>query len=172
MKVIDERGKFFGKINIIDLLVLLAVFLVIIVLAGKLMGGGGDGLGGSTKLTYTVKVYDVKEEVYQSMLKISLPDQLMAAGDLLNGKVISMSAEQSQGKVYQVTPDQAGGMKLSTGEKDTYDLSFIVEAYVANEVKNELGTQEIRVGKKHILKTSHFEFEECVITACEQEKAS
>lgn len=172
MKVIDQRGKFFGKINLIDLLVVLAILLVGIVLAGKLIGGGGDGLGGSTKLTYTVKVYDVKEEVYLAMQKISFPDQLMAAGDLLNGKVISMGAEKSQGKVYQVTPDQAGGMKLSTGEKETYDLSFIVEAYVANEVKNELGTQEIRLGKKHILKTTHFEFEESMITTCEQEKAS
>ena len=172
MKVVDEKGRFLGRINVIDLLVLIAIIVVAFLLVGKLLGGNNDHLGGNTKLTYTVKIYDVEEEVYQSIQGISFPDQLMASGDLLNGQVITMSAEPSQGQVYEVSPDEQGGMELRSGVNNTYDLTFTIEAYVANAVKNELGTQEIRVGKSHIVKTSQFELEKGVILSVQREEVS
>ncbi|MDF2838958.1 MAG: hypothetical protein K0S60_661 [Evtepia sp.] len=172
MKVIDEKGRFLGKINLIDLIVLIGIILVAFILVGKLLGGKDAALGGQTKLTYTVKVYDVDPDVYESIKKVTFPDQLMAAGDMLNGKVISVSEEPSQGQVYEVVPNaQQGGMELHTGAKNTYDLTFTIEAYVANDVKNELGTQEIRVGKTHIVKTSQFELEDGVVLSCVREQA-
>lgn len=172
MKVIDEKGRFLGRINLIDLIVVIGIILVAFILVGKLLGAKDGPLGGQTKLTYTVKVCDVDPDVYESIKKVTFPDQLMAAGGLLNGRVLSVSDEQSQGQVYQVVPNaQQGGMEIHTGAKDTYDLTFTIEAFVANDVKNELGTQEIRVGKTHIVKTRQFEFEEGVILSCEREEA-
>lgn len=171
MKVIDEKGKMFGKINVIDLLVLIAILFVCIILGGKFLGNNTN-LGGSTKLTYTVKIENVAEDVYLAIEKMELPDQLMAAGDLLNGKVISLSAEKSKHQVLQVVPNAKGApSSVTLTAPDTYDLVFTIEAYVANDVKNELGTQEIRVGKTHIVKTQHFELEDGVITSCMAEKA-
>jgi hypothetical protein len=63
-------------------------------------------------------------------------------------------------------------MELHTSAKDSYDLTFTIEAYVANDVKNELGTQEIRVGKTHIVKTRQFELEKGVIVSCERAEES
>ena len=40
--MLDEKGRLFGKINIIDLLVVLLVLVVAAVVAIKLLGGG-DG---------------------------------------------------------------------------------------------------------------------------------
>lgn len=168
MKVIDEKGRLFGKINLIDLLVLLLVVAVVVLLAGKFLGDGGMGGGNSgTKLTYTVKVANVSDEVYQSLSTIPLPDQLMAAGDMLNGKVISMSEAPGSGAVY-VVPNQTG-IEMKTMETNTHDLTFTIEAYVANATKNELGTQEIRLGKTHIVKTQNMEFERGVITSLVKE---
>lgn len=172
MKVIDEKGKLFGRINLIDLLVLIAILVVGVILGGKLLGDN-TALGGSTKLTYTVKVENVAEDVYLAIEKIQLPDQLMAAGNLLNGKVIGMSADKSKNQVLQVVPSPNGGASsVSMTTPNTYDITFTIEAFVANDVKNELGTQEIRVGKTHIVKTQHFELEQGVITSCTAEKAS
>ena len=68
--MLDEKGRLFGKINIIDLLVVLLVLVVAAVVAIKLLGGG-DGLPGaegtSTHLTYTVEVDGVKPEVYENL---------------------------------------------------------------------------------------------------------
>lgn len=172
MKVMDEKGKLFGKINIIDLLVLIAIVFVGIILGGKLLGNNTD-FAGSTKLTYTVKVENVSEDVYLALEKMELPDQLMTAGDLLNGKVTSISAEKSIKQELQVVPNSKGTpSSVTLTAPDTYDILFTIEAFVANDVKNELGTQEIRVGKTHIVKTQHFELEDGIITSCISEKAS
>lgn len=168
MKVIDEKGRFMGKINLIDLIVVIGIILVAFILVGKLLGGKEGPIGGQTKLTYTVKVSDVDPDVYESIKKVTFPDQLMAAGNMLNGRVISVSEAPSEGQAYKIVPNAQQGMELKAGAKNTYDLTFTVEAYVANNVKNELGTQEIRVGKTNIVKTSHFELEDGIILSCVQ----
>lgn len=171
MRLIDGKGKFLGKINIIDLLVLLAVIFVAVILGMKFVGGG-DGLGSGTKLTYTVKVYDVKPEVYESLQSATFPDQLMADGVLLNGKVLSFEGQKTQRQVLQVTAVDGATSEVVPSDKDTYDLVFQVECTVGNAVKRQLGTQEIRLGKKHILKTANIEFEEGIITALKAQTPS
>lgn len=172
MKVIDEKGRFFGRINLIDLIVVIGIILVAFILVGKFLGGNDGALGGQTKLTYTVKVCNVDSDVYESIKKVTFPDQLMAAGNMLNARVLSISEEPSQGQAYQLIPNAQGGvLELRASAKDTYDLTFTIEAFVANDVKNELGTQEIRVGKTHIVKTRQFELENGIILSCEREEA-
>lgn len=173
MKLIDDKGRIFGRVNIIDLLVIVAVVLVAVFLGSKVMGGGG-GLGSSTKLSYTVLVYNVDATVYESMVEMDLennPDQLMADGNLLNGHVTGMTAVPSSGQVYSVMPNDEGSLSVATRPQGTYDLTFTVEATVGNAVKCEVGTQEVRIGKKHIVKTTNFEFEEGVILTCLKEAA-
>ena len=169
MKLIDAKGRIFGRINIIDLLVLIVVIAAAVMLVGKLKAGGGDGDDGAMNLRYTVMVYGVEAEVYESLKGMVLPDQLMANGELLSGQVVSMGAEESSGKVYSVRPGpRPGGLEYKDETAPTYDLTFTVEARVANTVTNEVGTQEIRVGKSHIIKTSNFELESGVILTCEK----
>ena len=168
MRLMDAKGRIFGRINIIDLLVLIVVIAAVVVLVGKLKDGGGGG-GDAMNLRYTVKVYGVEAQVYESLQGIAMPDQLMANGELLKGQVVSMGAEETAGKVYSVRPGpRPGGQEYSNETVPTYDLTFVIEARVANSVTNEVGTQEIRVGKSHIVKTRNFELESGVILTCEQ----
>lgn len=176
MKLIDDKGRFLGKINIIDLLVLLVVLVVGVFLVIKLSGGGGDGVSGDgvsgdTKITYTVQVRDVDVEVYNAIQEY-IPGRLMASGNFLDGEVTQVTEEPSKGQIHTITPSNEGGMELDSRAKDTYDLTFTIEARVANSMKNEIGTQEIRIGKSHIIKTDKFELEKGTILSCEWEKAS
>ena len=41
-----------------------------------------------------------------------------------------------------------------------------------DNLSSELGTQEIRVGKSHIVKTATFELEGGIITSCERPEAA
>ena len=57
--MIDEKGRIFGKLNIIDLLVILLVLLVGVFLVFKLIGRDGGSAAAAGQITYTVKVEGV-----------------------------------------------------------------------------------------------------------------
>ena len=72
--MIDEKGRLFGKLNIVDLLVILVVLVAVVVLGVKFLGkdGGGGINPGKTQVTYTVLVKGVEQEVYDNIQKLSL----------------------------------------------------------------------------------------------------
>ncbi len=158
MKVIDEKGRLFGKINIIDLLVILLVVVVAAILCVKFLGGGDDSTvyEPASQLTYTVKAEGVEPVTYENICRYvdagaGLKDQLMASGTLLNGYVVDVAASPAE--------DAENEGKL--------DLIFTVEVIPTDELSGSVGTQEVRIGKEHILKTVHFEFEETIILTCQ-----
>ena len=170
MKLIDEKGKLFGKVNIIDLLVLVVVIAALAFAAFRLLGGGEDPVNGTTKLTYTALVGAVENDVYEDVLRhleaAGGRDQLMADGSLVDGYVVGMVAKphvnyatDSQGRVVRSEEDPAQGGR--------WDLTFTVEANVPDVTTNKVGTQEVRTGKGHILKTTHFEFAYSTIMTCD-----
>ncbi len=166
-----ERKSIWQRINIIDVLVLVLVLVVAVLLAVKFVGGEGRNQE-NTKLTYTVQVERVPEVVYSEITGMAMPDTLMAGGKMLNGKVIAVSGEESPQKSLFVTYDAHGlpqDVLVNDIAKKYYDMTFVIEAYVADPVKSEVGTQEVRVGKYHIVKTKFFELDKGVIIACSRE---
>ena len=167
--MIDEKGRLFGKINIVDLLVIIVVVILAVVLGTKLLGGGGGLSGGSpaTRLTYTVRVDGVQPEVYEDLQKWIPGDRLMASGELLPGQVLAVESQPHESVVTLNTTDGALELPLEEG---LLDLTFTIEVDVSNTITNEVGTQEVRIGKTHILKSLHMEFEEGVIMTCQWEE--
>ena len=161
MKLVDEKGKLFGKINIVDLLVILLVVVVAVVLGMKFLGGGtpvGDGQPKPT-LTYTVKVTEVDPVTYENVCQFvdkaaGKKDQLLASGSLLEGYIIDVAATEH----IPTAADKVGG--------ETLDLVFTVQVVTTDSLVNAVGTQEVRIGKTHILKSQHLEFEEGLILTC------
>lgn len=169
MKIVDEKGKLFGKINLIDLLVVVVLIAAILFLAVRFTrGSGSNPINSSTKLTYTTLVSGVTQETYMEVQRQLAAaggrDQLMASGDLLDGYVTGVTATPHIN--YQ--PDSNGVVTASVeqGDNARLDLVFTVEANVVNPIVNEVGTQEVRVGKTHILKTTHFEFTYGTVLTC------
>lgn len=160
MKILDEKGRLFGKLNIVDLLVLALVVVVAAVLAVKFLGGEQQvGTGEAPALTYTVRVMEVEKASYEAICQYvdaasGKKDQLMASGKLLNGYVVAVEASEH----IHTAADTVGG--------DTLDLLFTVEAVPADALTGVIGSQEVRIGKEHILKTAHFEFENGVVITC------
>lgn len=168
MKIIDEKGKIFGKLNIIDLLVLLLAVALIAVVAIKF--GGGSGSGGTAQavsglVTYTVEVRGVEPEVYNSIceyvnLTQNKKDQLMADGKMISdANVIDVSATK-------YVPYGEDALVAGGTNDDRLTLVFTIQASVADVTSNKIGTQEVRIGKSHIVKTSHFECDSGTILTC------
>lgn len=167
MAVIDEKGRIFGKFNIIDLLAIVLILAAAVVLVGKVMDNRNATEHAQMNLRYTVQVKNVDANVCRAVRAISLPDQLMASGELVSGYVTAVREVAAQEPVFQFTENDEGVLEVTKGINEGFDLLFTVEAYISDRVSNELGTQEIRIGKEHILKTCNFEFESGTIVSCE-----
>ena len=140
------------------------IVLVVVVAAVpgmKFLGGGtqvGDGQPKPT-LTYTVRVMEVDPATYENVCQFvdkasGKKDQLMASGSMLDGYVVDVVATEH----IPTANDVVGG--------ETLDLVFTVEVVPTDSLVNAVGTQEVRIGKTHILKSAHLEFEEGVILTC------
>ena len=165
MKVIDEKGRLFGKLNIVDLLVIILIVAVAVVLGMKFLGGNGGTVGETAPaIRYTVRVTQADPASYEYVCRYvdkeaGLKDQLMASGKLLNGYVVDVTAQPHEPLATDVT----GG--------DTLDLTFTIEAVPADRLTGTVGTQEVRIGKdEHIVKTAHFEFMEGVVLTVDWEE--
>ena len=60
----------------------------------------------------------------------------------------------------------SGEMLLVPVGSDLLDLTFTVECNVVNPITTEIGPQEVRIGKTHIVKTDKFELTNGVIIDC------
>lgn len=189
MKILDEKGKLFGKINVIDLLILVVIFAVLIGIGVMILGGdrvGGDGHGNNpdssensgipvpAKLTYIVRVTAQHEEMAEWLKQYVDPAQgkkaqLQHGGELVqDAYVVDFWAEPcrynviSNGEVEVIGATEADAAGL-------VNLCFVVEAVVGDSVTNEVEGQEVRVGKSNIVKTQHFEFANGFVVDCEWE---
>ena len=173
MKLVDERGKLFGKLNIIDLLVILLLVVAVALIGWKVTRKDGASNASRTILTYTVEVEGVDQEVYEG-IKAYVPgesgigDQLMANGEMVDAYVTNVTAAPHEGGLT-MTDVNGTTMTFPVEGDDTLDLTFTIQANVVNSVTNEVGTQEVRIGKSHIVKTVHFELNNGTITTCEAE---
>ncbi len=164
MKVFDEKGKLFGKVNIIDLIVVVALVAVVAAVGWHFLGDDvGEAMAESSApvLTYDVVCYEVDPNVAQ-YATTQLDTQLMSQGDLQNGYI----------RGCEVGPAMVMGADGQWVEDESMrTVTFTVEAntpLVANAYA--IGTQEIRTGKKHTVKTVNLEIEG-VITAMTVEDA-
>ena len=169
MKVVDEKGKLFGKLNIIDLLVILLLLIAVALVGWKVLKKDGAVGAEHTILTYTVEVKGVDKAVYKGIQQYvpgenGTGDQLMANGSMVDAYVVSVTSAPHEGGLTMT--DVMGNQLNFPVEDDTLDLTFTMQARVVNATTNEVGTQEVRIGKSHIVKTVHFELSNGIITTC------
>ena len=165
--MIDEKGRLFGKINIVDLIVILVIVIAAVVVGMKFLGGGNGNSAinpNKTPVRYTVLVEGVEPEVYENIQKY-IPGQLMASGELLDGYVTGVTPVE--GRVHTATVNTADGTLEIPLNEGKLDLIFTIECNVVNSITTEIGTQEVRVGKTHTVKTDKFELMNGVILDCE-----
>ncbi len=169
----DKNGKRNGKINIIDLLVLIVAVAAVVAVGLKLTGHLGPARSKTgTDIVYTVRVEGVDPEVYEAITDFladakaqgKTGDRLMSNGELMDAYVTEASAVPHEAKVGVSTED--GDIIIPVLE-GTLDVTFTVEGHVSDNVKTEVGSQEVRVGKTHIVKTTHFELIDGVILSCQ-----
>ena len=138
MKIIDKNGRLFGKINLIDLAVILVIVVAVAALGMKLFGN--DAVEAVTSpdvtITYQVVCEDVPEAV-ADYCQENVGQQLLSSGKLLNAHVTDCKAVENG---------------------DGIDLYFTIEGTSSFSGHTyAMGSQEVRVGMEHLVKTSSIE---------------
>ena len=141
MKLMDEKGRLFGRINVIDLLVILLVIAAVGALAWKFAGKQAAAAVADphTDLTFTVVFEDTQ------------PDVCAFAHTQLNKQILNDSRLQDA-TITDVRTQPSSGTE---GHEDLFMTVRGSATYKAGAYK--LVSQEIRVGCEYILKTSEFE---------------
>ncbi len=160
MKGLDERGRIGGKLNLIDLIIIIIVVIAVVV-AVRMVRTETNAGGGTVDMTFTVLVEGIQEETYEAAAE-HIPSQLIASGSYVDAYVTD--SKMLPHTVYVIDEDWN---KVASVDSDLVDALFTVEATVPREAVqlNTLGTQEIRIGKIHYLKTTYFEFTGTIYTA-------
>ena len=140
------------KFNVIDVIAVVLILAVAVFLFTRI-SGSDDGGSQMVDIRYTVLCPEQPSEVY-------LPSSLMASGTLYGQQVTGVSA----------TPTMVLGPDGQWVEDPNHmDLVFTVEGQIERGavLVATAGTQEIRIGKKIILKTEYLEFEDAIVTSVE-----
>lgn len=164
MKIV-KNGRLFGKLNIVDVLILLVVIAAVAFLAVRMVGGSGgetiaaDEPSAQANLRYTVLCEDmplmqaenavtaVTAEDYElkldddSILKVS-PNQIFNSNKFQDAQITSA----------EILPqdDSADGQHVT--------VRFVIEAAAKNTVGSfVVGTQEVRIGRDYTVKTVDIE---------------
>lgn len=175
MKVVDEKGKLFGRLNIIDLLVIILVVAVAIVVGVKVLANRSAGSAGETG-----DATDLRFTVVASAQNSMVTDRLDQYVDKSAGKRDQLLANREpveNGYIvdYWVEParyvEGANGMTVvndpgESGDSGLVDIYFVIEARASDPINNTVVSQEVRIGKKFTVKTTHFEFLDAVIVDC------
>jgi hypothetical protein len=153
------------KWNIVDLIIIAIVVILLIFGCVKLFGGKGKSEEmGTSQITYTVKVSGVEKESYASIQKY-IPGQLMASGTKVTGTITKVTSSPSM--VYvNLNSQGTTPVFMPTQSSDLVDVVFTIEAEVekGDVLTTKVGTQEVRIGRSHIVKTEDIELTGTVLT--------
>lgn len=153
----QKEKKIFGKLNIIDFIVVILLVLAVAFVGYKLARrGSGGSEAARCKITYTVRCEGVAAESYEAARRY-VPSQVMASGVRYDVWITGVEAEP-----YLVL--ESGRW---TEDPEHVNVTFTLEGTVANNeiLTSDVGGQEVRIGKSdYIVKSEYLEFGSGIVT--------
>lgn len=149
MKLIDEKGKVFGLINIVDLIIISVVLLVAAGAAYKYINKSAPGA--AVTVEFEVMIPHVRPELTEA---IKAGDRMVQGNSYTNVTVKEVRLNPG----YSINVD-ARGQRV-----ESFD-PYLKDVYVTNTGTTTLssatismGGQDIRVGKEYFVKSRDYEF--------------
>lgn len=150
------------KFNVIDIIAVILIVAVVVFIAAKLSGKVATE-SEMVPIRYTVLAEEQPAAIAESVQDY-IPGYLMASGTRYDVQVVDVQSQPSM---------VLGADGTWVEDPNHVDLTFTVEGQVekADVLVATAGTQEIRIGKKIILKTEYLEFEDSIVTSVEYPSA-
>ncbi len=155
MKIINEKGKLFGLINVVDLVVLVAVIAVVGAIAYQLLGDDvADAVNPQVELTARVAIAGSNPSLVEEVKRQDLVGEyLVANGDNTSAYISDVWFED-----YVMSVESADGQLVRATDPEEQTIWFEIKTTVARgTLTPTIGSQEIRVGRAYNVKTRTFE---------------
>ncbi len=155
MKIINEKGKLFGVINVVDLLVLVAAVAVAAGVGYKLFAPQiAEATAKQVEMTVTVRVRGVTPFLVEEVERNSqIGKKIVSGNSFTNATITDMKIED-----YVQQMPTADGEIRDAVDPSKKDLVFTIETTVPEGTASpSIGTQEVRAGRTFIVKTNDFE---------------
>lgn len=153
MKLINEKGKIFGLINIVDLIVLVLIIAVAGAVCFKMFSPKANAPVESKGDQYCYVTVLAQQVVPESAADLKVGDHLVANNEFTDAEIVSVS----EAPAAQVNANAEGKSILS--EHPLWkDLTVVVKEKIdPSSVILKVGGQEVRVNYPYILKTQTVE---------------
>lgn len=158
MKLIDERGRIFGKINILDLIFILALVLIIFVSVTKIFNRNVLEMVGSQEYKRVeVEAVIFEESGYLDVIKEG--DTLGETREYLDGEILSVEIEP----VEVLNLDENGNEVISIDPtREKANVVFTAQVLYQDSTY-KLGEQELREGKSIFLESDLYKLSTQVV---------
>jgi len=155
MKLINEKGKLFGIINVVDLICLLILLLALAGIGWKILGPKvQESVAPATEMTTTLRIRGAYAYMLRQLEENPLTgEQLISGNGYVDAYVTDMYYEPYI--VQAITDD---GTIVDAEDPTKRDVIVVVKSTIARGAAIlKIGNQEVRAGRTYILKTRFFE---------------
>lgn len=166
-----EKKKLFGKLNVVDVIIILVVLALVVVFAVNQLTKTPVETN-VQDVTFVVVTEGVRKETYED-IAAKLPATLVASGAYASGQVTAVEASpvevESIEQIHSNNLTQT--VTVIPGEDEEFvSLRFTITAPMdLNSLTMELSTQEIRTGREYIVKTAYFELTGTIVSVTRPE---
>lgn len=153
MKLINDKGKIFGIINIVDLIVVLIIAAIVGAVGYKALSPrvNAPAEGEGEKYCY-VTLYG-STVVPEAAEKLQPGDKLVANNEFTDGEIVSVDMTPA---AYVGVDDE--GKAIYSEHPMWKDITVVIKEKIdPSDVILKVGNQEVRVNYTYILKTQQFE---------------
>lgn len=117
--IVDKNGKIFGKVSIIDLLVILAVIVGAFGFSIRFFSDASENVNEKTKFEYVVEIEDVRIYTVSALEKKGIATEKKSGGVI--GEIVNVES-----KPYEVQHAMANGRLVSAKVPEKYVVRVTV----------------------------------------------
>ena len=158
MKVIDEKGRLFGKVNVFDLIILLALLIGIGAVGYKVISNRMKPLAPTTTYIVTVESLAMPASYTEALKK---DDKLYFDNfGYVNAKIVGVSEEPAM-----ITVQTSDGSLIETISPNLVDVTVDIEVIDSHDTPDiRIGRYAVAVGGKFTVKTIYAMGMDSVVT--------
>lgn len=155
-----KSKKLFGKLNIIDIIIILVIIIAAVFFAIRYLNIGNNVGLETVDINFTVVVESMPEELYTQVVS-TLPATMISGKETVPGTILSASSEHCN--VESIKSSYPYGTDVELTHIPDEDQKFVTATFDctatinAASINNEFGAQELRIGRVHYLKSRDIE---------------
>lgn len=147
MALIDKKGRLFGKINIVDMIIVLAILLLAGGVYFVFFGGSDKQVLETSKVVYDFEITNVNKDFVDA---ITPGDPIR---DSVRGNELGTVTNKTSRNATMLNEDLINGRYIIADVPDAYDVVITIEADANITPANIIvGGAEVKVGKKFFIK--------------------